>query len=78
MFTASLTFIPVGITVVSGSCNELYIASQMSPFTDIFTGMFAFCTIILSGDETISHQSEQQHPQLQHPPRQGEADGRYR
>ena len=34
-----------------------------------FTGMFILFT---SGGDTISHQSEQ-HAQLQHPPRQGEA-----
>ena len=35
-----------------------------------FTGMFISFT---SGGETISPQSEQQHPQLQHSPPQGEA-----
>ena len=56
----------VDITLVSiGSCNELSIGNQMLPFT----GMFILFT---SGGHTISHQSEQQHPQQQHPPPQGE------
>ena len=35
--------------------------------------MFSFCTIKPSDHEMIDHQSEQHHPQLQHPPSQGEA-----
>ena len=73
------------IVVSAGSCNELSVAitsyqSQISSQECQFT----FCTIILSGDKTISHQSEQQHPQQRHPqlrhpqlrypPPQGEED----
>ena len=69
-FIASLIFVhPLScwhnISVRIGSCNELSIGNQMLPFT----GMFILFT---SGGDTISHQSEQ-HAQLQHPPRQGEA-----
>ena len=39
--------------------------NQMFPFT----GMFILFT---SGGDAISHQSEQQHPQQQHPPPQGD------